>query len=217
MDQNTNVPKETGDPAFNVMPQDSRGYTGSIPTPSAPMEHASSSHRWVYLLIGAIVLLALGGVAYYMLGFNKTEETPQVVASRLPKVWLQQYFNVDSCSDMATCGEAADPENDGLGNYDEFKAGTNPLNPDTDTDGLADGDEMNIYKTDPTLKYTDRREIVAQNNWTDGFQIKNGFDPLTPALKFNDIRKQQIESAIQQYQLHEPSITTLSPTSTSSQ
>ncbi|MBX4187198.1 MAG: thrombospondin type 3 repeat-containing protein [Candidatus Doudnabacteria bacterium] len=152
-----------------------------------------------------------------MLGTKKTDTANvQQQASKLPKVWLNQYFNTQTCQDTNTCGDAADPDNDGLKNYDEFKAGTNPLNPDSDTDGLADGDEVNIYKTEPTLKYTDRREIVSQNNWLDGFQIKNSYDPLTPAIKFTETRKKQISDDTAKFQLHEPSITTTKSTSVAS-
>jgi len=37
----------------------------------------------------------------------------------------------------------------------EGELGLDPSNPDTDADGVADGDEFNIYGTDPTLADTD--------------------------------------------------------------
>src|SRR4051812_24491865 len=140
MDQpnpNTPSPHDPNDLSFNVMPQ-SGGKNFSSPSapsfkaPSAPpspsMTPPPSSHssKWAYYVIGLVVLLALGGVAYYMLGTKKTDETPQAV-TKLPKQWLSQYFNAEVCEDQATCGDDADPETDGLKNYDEFKAGTNPL------------------------------------------------------------------------------------------
>ncbi len=236
MDQpNPNLHQDPNDLSFNVMPQDGKSSYSSGPAPSPnrtpgtppPAPSASSAgtsveypastthHKMLYIIIGIVVLLLLGGAAYYFLGMNKTTDSQQQTTTKLPKVWLTQYFSTESCTDINTCGDEADPENDGLKNYDEFKAGTNPLNPDTDKDGLADGDEINIYKTEPTLKYTDRREVVAQNDWTDGYQIKNGFDPLTPAIKFTDIRKKQIEEAIKQFKLHEPSISTTTTSTTS--
>ncbi len=216
-DQKNNNGENHNEVVFNVMPQNGKNIITSAnlgPSEAPPASYVSyasgSSRRWLYIGIGVVVLLILAGGAYYLLGDTKKDDTTNQPASRLSKAWLTQYFNVDTCSDQATCGESADPESDGLGNYDEFKAGTNPLNPDTDSDGLADGDEVNIFKTEPTLKFTDRREVVATNNWTDGYQIKNGFDPLTPALKFTEVRKKQILDSGKQFKLHEPSITTLS-------
>ncbi len=50
------------------------------------------------------------------------------------------------------------PEDQDADNYpdaDEPAAGLDPNNPDTDGDGVADGDEVNIYGTDPTVYDTD--------------------------------------------------------------
>lgn len=235
-----NLPVESSDPSFQVMPQEGRFDTGAQPAaplrsssiPSAappktmpppppgrnlpnllPDEPQSSffGRNWIYILGGIVVLIVLGLLAYFILGSKKTETSPdQTVTSKLPKVWLVQYFNKEVCDDQTVCGDDADSENDGLKNYDEFKAGTSPVNTDSDADGLADGDEVNIYKTEATLKYTDRRDIVAQSDWTDGFQIKNGYDPLTPGLKFTDARNQQIADDTAKFSLHQPTLGTLS-------
>jgi len=44
-----------------------------------------------------------------------------------------------------------DPDSDGLTNMQEYEVGSNPENSDTDNDGLADGAEVKIYGTDPTV------------------------------------------------------------------
>jgi len=49
----------------------------------------------------------------------------------------------------------ADKDNDGIGKCDEKKIGTDPLNPDTDGDGLNDGEEYLTHKTDPLKADTD--------------------------------------------------------------
>ncbi len=48
-----------------------------------------------------------------------------------------------------------DADNDGLKNKEEKELGTDPHNPDTDGDGLSDGDEVLKYHTDPLKKDSD--------------------------------------------------------------
>ncbi len=65
-----------------------------------------------------------------------------------------------------------DPDRDGLTNLQEFQLGTDPNNPDTDGDGLNDGDEVNKYHTNPLLADTDGDGIP------DGVEIQTGTNPL---------------------------------------
>ncbi len=65
-----------------------------------------------------------------------------------------------------------DPDRDGLTNLQEFQLGTDPHNPDTDGDGLTDGDEVNLYHTSPLLADTDGDRIP------DGVEVRTGTDPL---------------------------------------
>ncbi len=55
-----------------------------------------------------------------------------------------------------------DDDRDGLRNFEESRLGTNPTNPDTDEDGLSDGQEVRKFKTDPL------------NADSDGDRIKDG-------------------------------------------
>jgi outer membrane protein OmpA-like peptidoglycan-associated protein len=48
-----------------------------------------------------------------------------------------------------------DDDNDGLTNIEERRYGTDPKNPDTDGDGLKDGEEVKRYRTNPLRMDTD--------------------------------------------------------------
>lgn len=68
---------------------------------------------------------------------------------------MDAYYNLGVGLTYAgeSCG--SDRDNDGLGKCEEEKLGTNPRNPDTDGDGLMDGEEVRVYKTNPLLADTD--------------------------------------------------------------
>ena len=56
----------------------------------------------------------------------------------------------------------------------EWNLGLDPSNPDTDGDGVADGDELNLYRTEPTIADTDG------DGRSDGNELfATGTDPLT--------------------------------------
>ncbi|MEO0601370.1 MAG: MopE-related protein, partial [Myxococcota bacterium] len=63
---------------------------------------------------------------------------------------------------------------DGLTDGDEVNVyATNPLDPDSDADGLTDGDEVNVFGTDPALDDTDDDRLF------DGEEVNlTGTDPL---------------------------------------
>ena len=218
---NSPAGEEPVDLIFSVMPQDRNfrpstppmasttpSYPPTEPAPVMPSKPKSGNNSLFYIVVAVIIIAILAGGAYYLLGSKTKKDEP---VSRLSKSWLGKYFNVEVCASESTCAENADPDKDGLNNYNEFKADTNPINPDTDEDGLADGDEINIFLTEPDNKITDTRTIARTNNWTDGFQLKGGYDPITPGNKLSETRLQQIEAAIKQYGTHEPTNTTLKP------
>jgi len=71
----------------------------------------------------------------------------------IPGTWLAQYFGADYRSNT-NAAINADPDHDGLTNLEEYQHGTDPTNPDTDGDGLSDGDEVHFYGSDPTTPNT---------------------------------------------------------------
>jgi hypothetical protein len=67
-----------------------------------------------------------------------------------------------------------DLDADNYADAQEWSLGLDPRNPDTDGDGVADGDEINIYRTQPTVADTDGDGIK------DGEELfVTGTDPLT--------------------------------------
>lgn len=57
-------------------------------------------------------------------------------------------------------GANGDPDNDGLVNLLEHQFGTDPNDPDSDTDGLSDGDEVDLHFTSPVLMDTDSDDLT---------------------------------------------------------
>jgi len=119
-----------------------------------------------------------------------------------PQAWRDHYFT--GCTDVKICGDSADPDHDGLTNAQEYKLGTDPNNPDSDQDGLADGDEVNIFGTDPLNSHT------AKNpKYSDGDFIKGGYDMAT-AKKMITAQISALSAKMAQFGLHQPTVTTLS-------
>ncbi len=104
----------------------------------------------------------------------------------LPDLWEQAIIDADAgdaITELADVATDGDFDNDGSSNEAEFNRGTNPVNPDTDNDGLPDGAETN----------TDQWESVSmtgtapRNSDSDGDGLSDGvenpdlpFDPANP-------------------------------------
>src|SRR3972149_12147597 len=69
-------------------------------------------------------------------------------------VW-DSYYNASLGISFVRESCEADKDNDGLGKCDEEKIGTDAKNPDTDGDGLKDGEEYLTYSTNPLQTDTD--------------------------------------------------------------
>jgi len=82
-------------------------------------------------------------------------------------------------NDSILFGEAVDADGDALDDIRERELGTNIEQSDTDGDGLTDGDEVIIWKTNPLNSDTDGDRYV------DGEEVRNGYDPKGPGRLFN--------------------------------
>jgi hypothetical protein len=108
-----------------------------------------------------------------------------------------QVVRVEEGNQVAVTDLTDDPDEDGLTNDQELQAGTDQNNPDTDGDGLNDGDELRIYRTDPKKFDTDGDGLFDNdeiqtwktnpNNadsdgdgYQDGAEVQGGYNPLGP-------------------------------------
>lgn len=129
--------------------------------------------------------------------------------STIPAIWLTQkfgssYVSGGVCQNMAICGDGADSDSDGLTNLQEYNYGTDPINNDTDADGIADGDEINVYSTDPTKKDSDG------DGYEDNLELTTCYDPTIQAnSKINSTRLAEITKNVQLNPLHRSTITIL--------
>jgi len=86
--------------------------------------------------------------------------------------------SADMNSDKILFGEPIDTDKDGLDDVREGELGTDINKPDTDNDGLSDGDEAIIWKTDPLNPDTDN------DSYLDGEEVSHGYNPLGPGKLF---------------------------------
>ncbi len=127
-------------------------------------------------------------------GFNTfTTDNFNGQASNLEDKFLHdydRYINVGLGLEYVVGGCNTDVDNDGINKCDEEKFGTDPLNPDSDGDGLKDGEEILTYKTNPLDPDTDKdglkdgEEVLTYKTDpnkadTDGDGLKDGEEVLT--------------------------------------
>jgi hypothetical protein len=103
------------------------------------------------------------------------ETAPAAVAE--PPAAAETAAPVESAEPVAAdtaVATEADQDADNIADAQEAEIGLDPSNPDTDADGVADGDELTIYGTDPLSGDTDGDGL------TDGNELfAADSDPLT--------------------------------------
>ena len=81
--------------------------------------------------------------------------------------------------DEVLFGEPVDTDADNLSNDIELEIGLDPNNWDSDKDGLSDGDEVLVWRSNPLKSDTDG------DGYDDGAEVKNGYNPIGPGRIFN--------------------------------
>lgn len=212
---NPGAMKNLTTPSAPVITSDT-GMGGGAPAPEQIKMPKSGGGGKKFLLIpAAILILAIIAGAVWFLFFKEkkddvvdqpiiTEPEPTVVADvTTPGDWLSKYFKSETCTELNICGDKADPDRDGMSNKEEFDAGTDPNNADSDSEGISDGDEKFVFNSDPLVGRTYR-----EGTYNDADFIKGGYDVQTNAT-YTTERLSQIKANIAQYGLHQPTITTL--------
>ena len=134
-----------------------------------------------------------------------TEEDKPAPDVTTPASWLNTYFGSETCVNKNKCADASDPDYDGFSNKDEYTEGTDPNNPDSDIDGIADGDEFHIFETDPLLTQT-----YHEGDYGDRDFVKGGYDIHTNAA-YSPEQLAELKAKIKEKGLHQPTLTTLGP------
>lgn len=185
---------------------------GSLATQVA--EDKSSSKKTTLVILGFIVLAVVGAGVFWFLQKSANEQVtlPDIEAApakeepksipeaTTPKEWLALYFGKEICTEPPTCGDAADPERDGLPNIEEYNLGTDPNNRDSDGDGLADGDEVHVFSSSATQSKT-----ANDSNYDDLDYARGGYDFKTKKV-YTSTRFKEVVEAMQTYGLHPPTI-----------
>jgi hypothetical protein len=216
-----NVMPKTGLKAGFVEPKVKIASVVSAEPPKAGLKENFKKYRW-YMVAAAVVIF--GAALYFVVSYiggsgyksqnllvpqppvkNQQTGAPapaQQTSFTTPQDWRDKYF--PNCTDAVVCGDSADPDRDGLTNIEEQKLGTDPNNPDSDQDGLADGDEVNVFAGDPLNSHT-----ANDPKYSDANFMKGGFEIATNK-KMTAEQISAITAKMEQFGLHEPTLTTLS-------
>lgn len=161
---------------LSVMATYADGSTKELTSSAAGTAYASSNRAILEVDAGGRVTARASGVAL-VIATNEGAVAVlpiQVVVSGdsdgdgLPDDW--ELANGLNPNDPVDAFE--DPDNDSLSTADEFTRGTDPANPDTDGDGLLDGEEVLTTGTNPVLRDTDGDQVP------DGLELRAGSNPL---------------------------------------
>lgn len=126
------------------------------------------------VIVAAIVLALLASLAWNTLtNGNAAEPTPTAAAS-LPLSTDPVQSAQPTVPTMGLSALAGDSDQDGLTDEQEALLGTDPNNPDTDGDGLGDGEEILIHGTNPAAVDSDSDGVP------DGAEVIEGTLPIDP-------------------------------------
>ncbi len=224
------LPPERSGGALTSPTSDTLAAPNVEPSSLAPAPMVSSSagsklptwlnRRLIIVLAAAIVILGLAGFGIYRLLNSPAAELPvpvntpteteipeeeeprQLEGVTTPADWQNRYFGSETCQNTTLCGDASDPDRDGLANIEEYNATTDPNNPDSSGGGLADGDKVHVFGGSP-LKTKSK-----DGPYTDAEYAKYGYN-LETDQPYTATELAEILAKIDEFSLHQPTIATL--------
>lgn len=198
---------------------------------SAPLGPASATpdffqkllqYRLYIIIFLTVLILAAGGVFGYLYLTNRQNQTAEVENNQnsneienetpmeevpapytTPKEWQAQFFGSETCLQLIICGDEADADHDGLTNLEEYNLNTDPNNPDSDSDGLADGDETHVFSSNPLKIRT-----ANDDTYNDADYAKGGYSVLTKN-QYTPAELSDVKLKIKQFGFHQPTVETL--------
>lgn len=182
---------------FEVMPRIGEEKIEGVKVPGPPKTSPPRAHTrklWKIFLISFVFLAVLAGLFVLgILGYKKYYK------KNIPPLSNPPQINVPPPDT-----NKLDEDKDGLTLDQEIARATYPKKADTDRDGLADGDEVNIYRSDPLLSDTD------DDGYDDGREVARGYSPIKAVdQKAEGTEIQEWTEGIARFGLHEPTKTTL--------
>lgn len=134
------------------------------------------------ILIVLVINMGIGAFKTY-----KSDKLQKDIAKEIENVQSKSYSKEIAITykDLIAPEDMdKDPDGDALTNAEELELGTDPLNIDTDGDGIADGTEVQMYNTDP-LKYSTSGDSIS-----DGAKVNAELNPLKKVSLITKIKNQ---------------------------
>ena len=103
--------------------------------------------------------------------FVRISQYKQTILNNIPDKNTYSGWAIDNSLYGTDAEINADPDGDGLDNQSEFNLNTNPNLFDSDSDGLSDSDEVNIYQSNPNNSDT------SNDGLSDQEIVNYGLDP----------------------------------------
>ncbi|KAA3663974.1 MAG: FHA domain-containing protein [Chloroflexi bacterium] len=126
---------------------------------SGPAIPPALLYAFVFVLTFACAVAAffLASNRGFFSGGNPTETaTPGISVEGATQTAVSASETLAAATNIAvTAAAQGDADGDGLSNEQEGLIGTDPNNPDSDADGLTDGEEQLVHGTQPTIADTD--------------------------------------------------------------